>query len=140
MDWYRKRRFGDLADDAARRFPAREGLVFEDRRYTFAEVAHEVDRAAKALIALGVQRGDHVSLWLNNCDDWIFIMLALAKIGAPLVPINTRFRTHDLEYVLRQSDSTVLITHDASGPIDYLGMVREVIALPHEGTRVADPR
>jgi len=139
--WYRKRRLGDLPHETALRHPEREGLVFEDRRYTFAEIDREVDRAARALLSIGVEAGDHVSLWLNNRDDWIFILYGCAKIGAVLVPINTRFRTHDLEYVLRQSDSRVLITHDVSGPIDYLEMVREVVDLPVSGApRVDDPR
>ena len=136
--WYQKRRFGDLADDIARRFAGREGLVFEGDRFTFAEVAAEVDRAAKALMALGIKRGDHVSLWLNNCPNWIFIMYGAAKIGAVLVPINTRFRTQDLRYVLRQSDSRLLITHDVCGPVDYLSMVREVVSLPGAGEDVVD--
>ena len=133
MEWDVKRRIGDLADDVAARFGSREGLVFKDARYSFDDIAVEVDRAAKALMARGVEQGDHVALWLNNSADWIFISFALAKIGAVQVPINTRFRTADLEYVVRQSDSTVLITHDRSGPIDYLEMVREVITLPQSG-------
>ena len=137
-DWYPKRRFGDLPDEMAVRFPNREALVFEDERYTFAELKDEIDRAAKALMALGVARGDHVSLWLNNRSEWIFLMYALAKVGAVQVPVNTRFRTNDLEYVLRQSDSAMLITHDTSGPVDYLDMVRQVVALPTEGERVDD--
>ena len=138
MEWYVKRRIGDLADDAERQFGSREGLVFQDKRYSFAEVAGEVDRAAKGLMAKGVKRGDHVALWLNNCADWIFISFGLAKIGAVQVPINTRFRTADLEYVVRQSDSTVLITHDTSGPIDYLAMVREVVSLPKTASLIED--
>ena len=127
MDWYTKRRFGDLADDAAQHFGDREALVFEGKRYSFAEQAAEVDRAAKGLMAAGVEKGDHVAFWFNNRADWIFIAFALAKVGAVMVPVNTRFRTNDLDYVLRQSDSKVLITHDRSGPIDYLEMVRAVI-------------
>ena len=138
MNWYVKRRIGDLADAAAATHGQREGLVFQGQRYSFAEVALEVDRAAKGLMAQGIKRGDHVALWLNNSADWIFISFGLAKIGAVQVPINTRFRTSDLDYVVRQSDSTVLITHNKSGPIDYLGMVREVFALPETGDQVAD--
>ena len=74
-DWYEKRTLGSLPDSMARKLPHREALVFEARRFTFAEVAAEVDRAAKALIALGVRPGDHVCLWLNNCDAWIFILI-----------------------------------------------------------------
>ena len=137
-DWYPKRRFGDLPGEMAERFGDREALVFRDARYTFSEVAVEVDRAAKALMALGVEAGDHVSLWLNNRAEWLFFMFGLAKIGAVQVPVNTRFRTNDLEYVVRQSDSAMLITHDVSGPIDYLAMVREVVALPEDGDVVED--
>ena len=138
MEWYAKRRFGDLADETAARFGDREGLVFQDERYSFAEVAVEVDRAAKGLMAQGVASGDHVALWLNNCSEWIFVSFALAKIGAVQVPINTRFRTTDLEYVIRQSDSAFLITHDTSGPMDYLDMVRQVITLPEMGCDIDD--
>ena len=138
MEWYGKRRFGDLMDEAAVRFGGREGLVFQNERYSFTEMAAAVDRAAKGLMAQGVDRGDHVALWLNNCAEWIFISFALAKVGAVQVPINTRFRTADLSYVLGQSDSTMLITHDRSGPIDYLAMVREVVALPGTGAVIED--
>jgi len=137
--WYEERRFGDLPGEAARRFGCREGLVFEDRRYSFAEISAAVDLTARALMAQGVERGDHVALWLNNCEDWVFISYALAKIGAVMVPINTRFRTNDLDYVLRQSDSAMLITHDISGPIDYIAMVRAVVSLPADGDTVSDP-
>ena len=136
---YPKRRFGDLPDEMARRFPDREALVFGDERYTFADLKREIDRAAKALMALGVESGDHVSLWLNNRSEWLFLMFALAKVGAVQVPVNTRFRTNDLEYVVRHSDSAMLITHDVSGPIDYLDMVRTVVALPDAGDAEADP-
>ena len=138
-DWYPKRRFGDMPDEMARRFGNREALVYRDERYTFAELQSEIDRAARALMTLGVRRGDHVSLWLNNRSEWIFLMFALAKVGAVQVPVNTRFRTNDLEYVLRQSDSVMLITHDTSGPIDYLDMVRQVVDLPANGIDIDDP-
>jgi fatty-acyl-CoA synthase len=139
MDWYTKRKFGDLADDAARKYGDREALIFEGERYSFAEQAAEIDRAAKGLMAAGVEKGEHVALWLNNRADWIFIAFGLAKIGAVMVPVNTRFRTNDLDYVLRQSDSRMLITHDQSGPIDYLAMVREVVDLPDSDVAIDDP-
>ncbi len=136
----RHRRFGDLADDIAARLPDREGLVFGASRYTFREVAARIDEAARRLIAAGVRPGEHVALWLNNSDEWIFISFAVQKIGAVLVPINTRFRSRDLSYVLAQSDSCFLITHDRSGPVDYAAMVREAVSLPASGATVRDPR
>ena len=140
MSAFESRRFGDLPGAIAARFPEREALVFEERRHTFAQVSEAVDAAARALLVLGVNAGDHIALWLNNRDDWIFIMYAIARIGAVQVPFNTRFRTRDLEYVLRQSDCRMLITHDQCGPIDYLEIVRAVVDLPVEGSEVRDCR
>ena len=115
-------RFGDLTDAAAARWGDREALVFRDRRYTFRQIADEVDRVARGLMHIGVRPGEHVAIWLVNCPEWIFAMFALAKIGAVHVPINTRFRTVDLAQVLERSNAATLITHDVSGPVDYLGM------------------
>jgi len=138
--WYQKKTFGSLAQTMADRFGDREALIFNDERYTFAEILTRVDEVAKGLVHLGVQRGDHVALWMMNRPEWIFTMFALAKIGAVQVPVNTRFRTHDLAYLLKQSDTHYLITHDTSGPIDYLAMVKEVVDLPVDGDEIADPQ
>ena len=86
-----------------------------------------MDEAAKGLIALGIAPGDKVCLWLNNCPEWVHLLFAVARIGAVLVPANTRFRTGDIEYLVRQGDCSTLITHDVSGPVDYLAMVRELV-------------
>lgn len=138
-EWYQKKTFGSLADTMAERFGNREALVFREERYTFSEVRAKIDAVAKGLIELGVKPGDHVALWLMNRPEWIYTMFALARIGAVQVPVNTRFRTNDLAYLLQQSDSAWLITHDVSGPVDFLGMVREVVKLPADGTAIDDP-
>lgn len=138
-EWYQKKTFGSLADSMAERFGNREALVFRDERYTFSEVREKIDAVARGLIELGVKPGDHVALWLMNRPEWIYTMFALARIGAVQVPVNTRFRTNDLAYLLQQSDSAWLITHDVSGPVDFLAMVREVVKLPADGTAIDDP-
>ena len=125
-EWFEKKTFGSLPDEAAQRWGDREALYHEGQRWSFAEFQKEVDRTAKGLIHLGVQPGDKVSLWVTNRPEWLFCFFALAKIGAVTVPINTRLRTDDLEYVVRQSDSSTLITLDRSGPVDYLEMVRQL--------------
>ena len=99
---------------------SREALCFKGRRLTFADLAAGVDRAAKGLIALGIRPGDKVALWLLNRPEWIEAAFAVMKIGAVLVPINTRLRTEDVAYIADQSDSTALILAERSGPIDYL--------------------
>jgi fatty-acyl-CoA synthase len=116
-----------MLDRTAQRFGGREAFSFEEQRWSFRELKADSDRAACGLIQCGVQPGDKVALWLTNRPEWLHILFAVAKIGAIFVPINTRFRTTDLEYVLRQSDSTMLITTDHSGPIGYRDMVCELI-------------
>lgn len=125
-DWAEKKTLGTLLDEAARCWGPREALYYEGRRWSFAQLQEEVNCIARAFIRLGIQPGDKVSLWMPNRPEWIYSFFALAKIGAVIVPINTRFRTSDLEYVVWQSDSTTLITVDRSGPVDYLDMVRQV--------------
>lgn len=120
--------FARLPDEAAAKFGDREALTFKDRRYSFRQLAGEIRRVAKGLIDLGVEPGDKVAIWLTNCPEWIVAMFAVARIGAIHVPVNTRFRTDDVRYVLEQSNTSTLITHDVSGPVDYLAMVRELVA------------
>jgi fatty-acyl-CoA synthase len=126
-DWFEKTTLGTLPERAARRWGEREAIVFRERRLSFEAVAAAVDRAARALIALGVRPGDTVALWMVNRPEWIEIAFAVMKVGAVLVPINTRLRTEDVAYIVDQSDSSTLILADRSGPVDYLGMVRELV-------------
>ena len=125
-EWFEKQSLGSLPVRAARRWGSREALCFKGRRLTFTDLAAGVDRAAKGLIALGIRPGDKVALWLLNRPEWIEAAFAAMKIGAVLVPINTRLRTEDVAYIADQSDSTALILAERSGPIDYLAMVREL--------------
>jgi fatty-acyl-CoA synthase len=137
-DWFEKRAMGMLPAEAARRWGPREALCFKERRLSFAEIAAGVDRVARGLIALGIRPGDKVALWMLNRPEWIEAAFAVMKVGAVLVPINTRLRTEDVAYVLDQSDATALILAERSGPIDYLGMARELVpvGVPAENTRL----
>ena len=125
-EWFEKVALGTLVDRAVARFGSREALYYEGRRWSLTDLQADTDRAAKGLLALGIQPGEKVSLWMTNRPEWLPIMFAVMKIGAILVPINTRFRTADLEYVVRQSNSSTLITVDRSGPVRYFDMVREL--------------
>ncbi|MEX2222448.1 MAG: AMP-binding protein [Candidatus Rokuibacteriota bacterium] len=130
MEWYRKRTLGGILDEAAQRWGQREALVFGSRRWTYAELNAETDRVARALMALGVEPGENVALWMTNRPEWLFVMFAVARIGACLVPLNTRYRTDDVAYTLRQSRSGTMITLDRSGPVDYQGMLMETMPAP----------
>ncbi|PYN81130.1 MAG: AMP-binding protein [Candidatus Rokuibacteriota bacterium] len=125
-DWFSKQTLGSLPERAARRWGTREALYFKGRRWSFAELSARVDRLARGLIGLGVAPGDKVALWMVNRPEFIETMFAVLKIGAILVAVNTRLRTDDVAYILGQSDSSVLIIAERSGPVDYLGMVKEL--------------
>ena len=134
MDWYPKRTLGALLDNAAKKHASREALTFEGNRWTFSECKAEADKVAKGLMAYGVRPGDRVAIWMTNRPEWIFAMFAIAKVGACIVPLNTRYRTDDVSYTVKQSRSTMLISLDASGPIDYLSMVSEAAPDIENGT------
>src|SRR2546426_6686924 len=125
-DWFPKQTLGSLPERAARRWGTREALYFKGRRWSFAELSARVDRLARGLIGLGVAPGDKVAPWMGNRPEFIETMFAVLKIGAILVAVNTRLRTDDVAYILGQSDSSVLIIAERSGPVDYLGMVKEL--------------
>jgi fatty-acyl-CoA synthase len=125
-DWFDKTSIGALVDQAAACYGDRQALYYEGQRWSFADLKAETDRVAKGLLALGIQAGEKVSLWMPNRPEWLSTLFAVMKIGAILVPINTRFRTAELQYVVHQSNSTTLITVDHAGPIRYSAMVREL--------------
>lgn len=125
-DWFHKQTVGRLLNQAAARYGPREALMYAGQRWTFDEFRAATDRVARALIALGIRPGDKVSVWMPNRAEWLFLFGAIAKIGAVIVPINTRFRTGDMEYLVNHSDSAALVMMDKSGPVDYLAMLREV--------------
>ena len=118
---------GRVHDIAAERFGERECLTFEGRRWSFVEVKTEIDRTAKGLLQAGVGSGEHVCLWLANHPEFVFAFYAIAKIGAVPVPINSRFRSSDMSYVLEQSDATTLIFAARTERTDYLSLFREVV-------------
>jgi fatty-acyl-CoA synthase len=125
-EWFPKATLGQLPEAAARRHGAAEALLFRGKRWTFAALSAEVDRAARGLLALGIEPGEKVALWMVNRPEFMAAAFAVMKVGAVLVPINTRFRAEDAAYVVGQSDASALVLAARSGPIDYLAMVREL--------------
>lgn len=118
---------GEALRGTARRFPDRAALVGMGTTVSFAELDRAADEVAHGLRALGVARGDQVALWLTNCPEWVVCWMACTRLGAVLVPINTRFKPDEVEYILGQSDARVLIAMDRYWDIDYLGMIRAMV-------------
>jgi fatty-acyl-CoA synthase len=111
----------------AGRFGARTALVSRHQgvRMTYRELDDAVDAVASALLRDGVVAGDRVGIWAPNCAEWVLVQYATAKIGAILVNINPAYRTHELEYVLRQSGVRLLFSASAFKASDYRAMVGE---------------
>ena len=134
---------GQLLDAAAARDPSREAVVFRGERVTYGELKARVDTFALGLMALGLAPGDHAVLWMPNRVEWNVAHLAIAKAGGVTVTCNSRYKAFEVEYVLRQSDASILILadrFDAVG-IDYLEILREICpGLGAAGGTVASPR
>ncbi len=123
---------GETIDTNLRRavaaHPDREALVDvpAGRRFTYRELDATVDELARALLARGIAKGDRVGIWSPNCAEWFLVQYATARIGAILVNINPAYRTHELEYVLRQAAIATLISAPAFKTSDYRAMIAEV--------------
>jgi len=99
----------DILEEMAKRIPWAEALVFEDERVNYMDYLRNVYEYAKGLHSIGVRRGDHVGLWMTNRPEWCYARFAINKLGAIMIPISTRYRVDDLDYILSQSDAQVLI-------------------------------
>ena len=119
---------GEVLTQTARRFPDHDALVFPaiGLRRSFAEFDRQVDAAARGLLALGIEKGQHVALWATNVPQWVILQFATARIGAVLVTINPAYRPFELKYVVRQSDSVALFLVDQFKTSDYYAMLNEV--------------
>jgi fatty-acyl-CoA synthase len=116
---------GANLDATIARFGDREALVDRAQgiRWTYAEFGAEVDRLARALLAVGLTKGDRIGIWAPNCAEWTLTQYATAKVGAILVNINPSYRTHELTYVLNQSGIRMLVTAASFKTSNYVGMV-----------------
>src|SRR5437867_6749353 len=123
------RTIGGFFDEIATEFATGEALIstFENRRFTYAALRDEVDRCGRALLALGVQKGDRVGIWSTNCVGWVLVESATARIGAILVNINPAYRLHELEFALKQSECDVLLIGEGFKDADYAAMLRQLI-------------
>ncbi len=97
-----------------------------DYTRTYAEFRDDVDTFARALIAMGVRPGDHVAIWATNVPQWYITFWATTKIGAVLVTVNTAYKIHEAEYLLRQSDTHTLVMIDGFKDSDYVSIIKEL--------------
>ncbi len=117
---------GDALDAQALRYGNAPLVVFNGDEASYQHVQATADAVARSLVDIGVKRGDNVAIWMPNRLEWVYTLFAAAKIGARLVPLNTRFKTQELQYALAQSETSTLVIVDRFLSIDFVGMVHQV--------------
>ena len=119
---------GKLLEQVAEKYPDDEAVKFTDRDYrrTWKEFNEEAETIAKGFLEMGIRKGDHVAIWATNVPEWMLTFFACTKIGAVLVTVNTAYKVFELEYLLRQSDSKMLVMIDNFKKNDYVQVVNEL--------------
>jgi fatty-acyl-CoA synthase len=117
-----------LMAETVARFGPREAAVFCEtgRRWSWLELARDVDALASGLLALGLEKGDRIGIWSPNRVEWLLTQFAAARIGLVLVTINPAYRLSELEYVLNKVGCRALVTAASFKTSDYLGMLNEL--------------
>lgn len=120
---------GGVLDDLSKNNSNGWAVRYTDRNYfrTWKELNDEADLIARGMMSLGVKKGDHVAIWATNTPEWILTLFAAAKIGAVLVTVNTNFKIFELEYLLRQSDTKLLVMIGGFKNNDYVATVNELL-------------
>lgn len=120
---------GGVLDNLSKNNPNGWAVRYTDRNYfrTWKELNDEADLIARGMMSLGVKKGDHVAIWATNTPEWILTLFAAAKIGAVLVTVNTNFKIFELEYLLRQSDTKLLVMIGGFKNNDYVATVNELL-------------
>jgi len=119
---------GDLLDQKANELLGHDALIYptDNTRYSYSEFTDMCNKIARGMIAMGIKKGDHVAIWATNCPEWIIVFFATAKIGAVLVTVNTNYKAFELEYLLKQSDSTTLILIEGFKDSNYIEQIYQL--------------
>ena len=120
--------FSQVLDRMVEEFPDQYCFKYTTLDYTrtYSEFRDDVDTFARSLIALGVKAGTHVAVWASNVPQWYIAFWATVKLGAVLVTVNTAYKIHEVEYLLRQSDTHTLIMTEGSKDCNYGEIIAEL--------------
>ncbi len=129
MSSFVKKTIGEILKEQAEKQPDHEALVCPEFniRQTYSEFYETSRNVAKGFMALGVEKGDHISVWTTNLPEWLYLQFGLGMIGAVLVTVNTNYKSHELEYILNQSDSTALVLMEGHRDTNFFNTANEVI-------------
>jgi len=120
---------GKLLEEAATARPEHEAVVYPDRglRYTYQQFDDLCRQVAKGFMKAGIEKSQHMAIWASNRPEWLISQFATGKMGAVLVTVNTNYRTAELEYLLKQSDSTTLVLMESYRGTSYIDMLYEIV-------------
>ncbi|BAW31113.1 MAG TPA: AMP-binding protein [Methanothermobacter sp.] len=120
---------GEFLEKQVKKYPYKEFIVYPDRdlRFTYTEFNERVNLLAKGLLAIGLKKGEHLGIWATNVPDWLTFLFATAKIGVVLVTINTAYKSHELEYVMKQSDMKAIAIIDGFRDVDYIKTIYKLV-------------
>ena len=120
--------FGDVLDKMVQLYPDQYAFKYTTLDYTrtYKEFRRDVDRVAAAFISMGVKPGYHVAVWATNIPAWFLTFWAATKIGAVLVTVNTAYKIHEAEYLLRQSDTHTLVMIESVKESNYKQIIQEL--------------
>jgi fatty-acyl-CoA synthase len=119
---------GEVLRETAQKQPDHDFIVYADRdlRFSYGEFDKRVDELAKGFLAMGLKKGDHVGIWATNVPDWNTVLFACARAGMVFVTVNTGYKLHELDYLMKQSDLKCLCIIDGWRDSDYVSMVYEL--------------
>ena len=123
---FRIRTLASAFEETAARVPEKVALVVEDDRYTYADLSRLAGETARGLLALGIEPAARVAIWLPNSLEWVTAALATAMVGAVTVPVNMRYRREEAEYILSQSEASLLLMTDRVAATDYTAMLADI--------------
>ena len=120
--------FPQVLDTMVDHFPDQQAIKFTTLDYTrtYSEFRDDVDEVARAMVSLGVKPGSKVTIWATNVPQWFLTFWAATKIGAILVTMNTAYKIHEAEYLLRQSDTHTLVMIDGYRDSNYTEIINEL--------------
>lgn len=130
-DWQRLDNYtiGQMLRETARKFPDQDAVVFRHPQWrcSWSELDSEVDRVARALLAIGLRHGDHFGVWATNVPEWVLLQFATARIGVVLVTINPSYRPNELAFTLRQSEVKGLALVDEFKTTNYFSSLLQIL-------------
>ena len=118
---------GAALDEAVQRYGDKVATVFHNGAVTYNQLKQTSDLVARGFLSLGIGKGDKVAIWMVGYAEWAHVYFALLRLGAVMVPVNTRYRPEEVEYVLNKSKAALLVFKEEKNK-DYLSLLRELCA------------